>query len=266
MNDTPTPPAQPTSEQLATLLPAEPVRWGWWDVIYGLVAFMLSLSLSIGLLLALGIDTTNTDAVGAFSLASSALSYAAITTVVVLASRKRGLGSLAADFGLRFRPVDLALGLGAGVLAKVIFFAVASLAIMLTNHTPETGNFQLSPSAVWIVLNGFVIAVLVAPIVEELFFRGLVLRAAHNRVLRRGGSQRRAVAVAVLASSLGFALLHLYQSTDVTLLIMLGGGTLALGIINSLVTLATGRLGAAIVSHIFFNGSTVIMALIFAST
>jgi membrane protease YdiL (CAAX protease family) len=243
-----------------TFLPPTPVRWGWWDVIYGLGAFLLTLTVSV--IVAFGIDRNNPDAVGAFSLASAVLTYAALTAVLVVASRRRGLGSLAADFGLRFRPVDIAIGIGIGFAAKLFAVALTALAVSLTNHTPESGNFQLSTSTLWIVLNGFGVAALLAPVVEELFFRGLVLRSAHNRVLRRGGSKARAVAVAALASSAGFALLHLYESTDVTLLIILGGSTFALGLANSLVTLRTGRIGAGIIAHVFFNGSSVLLALL----
>ena len=251
----------PTSGEIQTFLPSPTVRWGWWDVLFGLLAFLLTLGLGIVAVGLLQIDIDDVDAVGTFSLLSAVVSYAAITAVVVLASRRKGLGTLAADFGLRFRPIDIVIGIGVGLGAKVFAFVLTGVAVTLTNHTPESGNLQLSPSPLWIVLNGFLVAVIIAPFVEELFFRGLVLRAAHNRVLRRGGSAGRAALTAIWASALSFAALHLYQSPDVTLLIILGGSTLFLGLVNSRVTLSTGRLGAAIIAHAFFNGSSVVLAL-----
>lgn len=247
---------------MQTFLPSSRVRWGWRDVFVGLAAFILSILLSMVVLALVPIDLDDVDAVGIFSLGSAVLGYAAITSAVVIASRRRGLGTLAADFGLRFRPVDVPIGLAIGIGAQLVGYALTVAAVTATNHTPESGNLALSPSPLWIVLNGFLVAVVIAPFVEELFFRGLVLRAAHNRVLRRGGTVRRAVVTATWASALSFAALHLYQSPDVTLLIILGGTTLFIGLVNSRVTLSTGRLGAAIIAHAFFNGSSVVLTLL----
>lgn len=263
MTDNPTPIDVPTSGEMQSFLPASaPVRWGWRDVFLGLAAFILILVIAAIVVTMLGVDPGNVDAVGAFSFIAAALGYAAIVAVVVGASRRKGLGTLEADFGLRFRPVDIAIGLGVGVLAKLVALAIGALAITVTDHTPESGNFELSTSPLWLVLNGFVVAIVIAPFVEELFFRGLLLRAANNRVLRRGGTAARAALTASVASAGGFALLHLYQSPDVTLLIILGGTTFFLGLINSRVTLSTGRLGAAIIAHAFFNGSSVVVVLL----
>ena len=262
MSQDPTPSDLTTIGEMQTFLPSRAVRWGWWDVLFGLGAFVLSLALGVVVIVLLRIDPENVDAVGSFSLVSAVISYAAVVAVVVLASRRKGLGSLAADFGLRFRPVDLLFGIAIAVLAKVAAYVIAVLAVSVTNHAPESGNFELSSSPVWIVLNGFFLAVIVAPFVEELFFRGLVLRAANNRVLRRGGTTGRAIVTAIWVSSLSFAALHLYQSPDVTLLIILGGSTLVVGLLNSRITLRTGRLGAAIIAHALYNGSSVVFALL----
>ena len=252
---------EPTADEMQSFLPNSRVRWGWPDVVLGLAAFILSLVLGVVVILLVRIDVDDVDAVGSFSFASAVLSYAAIVAVVVLASRRKGLGTLAADFGLRFQPIDVVLGLGLGIAAKVVALVLTIVAISVTNHTPESGNFELSPSPVWIVLNGFLVAAVLAPVVEELFFRGLVLRAANNRVLRRGGTTARAVTTAIVVSSVSFAALHLYQSPDVTLLIILGGSTLFIGVANSRATIWTGRLGAAIIAHAFYNGSSVVFAL-----
>ena len=234
------------------------VRWGWWDVIYGIGAFFLTVTLQIVAIAALDLGPENADV---FGFIVGIVTYAALVAVVVLASRK-GFKSLGADFGVRFAWIDLPLGLAAGLVAKVFTIVLTGIAIVVTDHTPEQGNFTLSDQSLWVLLNGVLIASLVAPFVEELFFRGLVLRAARNRVLRRGGSPVRAAVVAIAVSSVGFALLHLLQSTDLTLLIILGGSTLALGVINSVLAIATGRIGASVVSHVFYNGSSILLALL----
>jgi membrane protease YdiL (CAAX protease family) len=257
-----TPVSEPTTGTAPPFLPSPAVRWGWWDVLYGLLAFVLSLVVSVVVVVLLHIDINDVDAVGLFGFLSASVTYAAFTAVVVVAARRKGLGSLAADFGLRFRPVDIAIGLGIGVGVKILAVVLAAFTVTLTDHTPAGGNFELSPSLLWVILNGVVIATLLGPIVEELFFRGLVLRAAYNRVLRGGGSVTRAATLGVLVSALGFALLHLYESSDPTLLMILGGSTFALGAVNSWITLRTGRLGAAIIAHVFFNGSSVLLLLL----
>jgi uncharacterized protein len=252
----------PTSPRFLSYSPPD-VRWGWWDVIYGIAAFFLTVTLQIAAVVMLDLGPDDADA---FGFITGIVTYAALVAVVVVASQRRGLKSLAADFGVRFRWIDLPLGLAAGLAAKVFTLVLTAVAVLLTDHTPEQGNFTLSDQSLWVVLNGILIASLVAPFVEELFFRGLVLRAARNRVLRRGGSPVRAVVVAIAVSSVGFALLHLLQSTDVTLLIILGGSTLALGVINSVLAIATGRIGAAVISHVFYNGSSIVLALLLSQS
>ena len=254
----PTVTTTPTSPRLLTYSVPD-VRWGWWDVIYGVAAFFLTVTLQI---VAIGLLDLGPDDADVFGFVVGIVTYAALVAVVVLASRRKGLRSLAADFGLRFRWIDVPLGLAAGLAAKVFTLLLTAVAVVLTNHTPEQGNFTLSDQSLWVLLNGVLIASLLAPFVEELFFRGLVLRAARHRVLRRGGSPVRAAVVAIAVSSIGFALLHLLQSTDLTLLIILGGSTLALGVINSVLAITTGRIGAAVVSHVFYNGSSILLALL----
>jgi membrane protease YdiL (CAAX protease family) len=241
---------------------APDVRWGWWDVLYGFAAFFLALTLAIVTFSVLRPDETWVDA---FDFGTSIVTYALLIGVIVAASRRKGLRSLAADFGLRFRWIDLALGLGAGLAVKVFSIVVAAIALLLTGYLPEQGNFVLSPEPLWMVLNGVLIATLLAPFAEELFFRGLVLRASQYRALRRGSSPVRATVIAIIVSSVLFSALHLYQSTDVVLLVILGLSTLALGVVNSVLAITTKRLGAAIISHVFFNGSGIAVAALTGS-
>ena len=256
----PTVTTTPTSPRFLTYSLPD-VRWGWWDVVYGIAAFFLTVTLQI---VAIGLLDLGPDDADVFGFVVGIVTYAALVAVVVLASRRKGLRSLAADFGLRFRWIDLPLGIAAGLAAKLFTFLLTAIAVTVTNHTPEQGNFVLPAAPLWVVLNGVVIATLVAPFTEELFFRGLVLRAARNRRLRFGGTPVRAAVWAIAISSVLFALLHLIQSTDATLLIILGGSTLMLGVINSVVAIATGRIGAPIISHVFFNGSSILLAILVA--
>ena len=242
------------------------VRWGLWDVALGFVVFFVVLAFA-SILATTGplreVLGANADA---FSLVSSLLAYGALVIVIVVASRRSGLGTLAADFGLAFKPVDLVIGLGIGFAGRVFTVLLSAVAITITGYSPERGNLVLSSDPLWIVLNGVLIAVIVAPLVEELFFRGLVLRAIRNRVLKKNpterSTQRLAGLAAILISSAAFMLLHLYQASDWTLFIILAGSTFAVGFLNAVVALRTGRLGGPIIGHLVFNGSAVLLGVV----
>ncbi len=87
----------------------------------------------------------------------------------------------------------------------------------------------------------FVIVAVGAPIAEELFFRGLVLRSFENRF---------GTAWAVVGSSVFFGATH-FQPLQFAALT-------AAGAIFALLTVRTGRLGPAIVAHMAFNAVTVV--------
>lgn len=239
------------------------MRWGFRQVVLGFAIFAVCIVLSIVAARSLVIETNDENAVGAFTFIASMLAYAALTGVIAYAARKRGIGTLAADFGLRFRWVDLAIGLGLGVALRIAYLFIAAVVIGASGHVPERGNFEVPAAPLWVILNAVVLVVFVAPLVEELFFRGLVLRATRNRVLRHGGSATRAAVLGVAVSGLGFALLHLYESPDGIFLIILGINTLLVGLANGVITVATGRLGGAIVTHAVFNGIGVALVLAF---
>lgn len=190
--------------------------------------------------------------------------YGALFLSALHAARSRGTGSLARDFGLRFRPVDLATGLGVGIAAKIVGVIIAIPLVGLTGGVP-TSNVPVQSDLVWIVLNTVVATTLVAPLVEELFFRGLLLRAIRNGVLRGRASHprtappsaaraRSALLASILISSVAFMAMHLYQAPDLTTLLVLGTSTLVLGLANAALATRTGRLGPGIVAHMVFNG------------
>lgn len=250
--------------------PPAGMRWGLWEVAAGLVVFLTLLAGVTVIALATPLQDAVADNLELVGFVSAIVAYGGLLLVIVIASRRIGLRSLAEDFGLRFRPIDLAIGLGIGVVGRIVTIVLTAVAVALTGYTPERGNFVLSTDSLWIVLNGVVIAVVVAPLVEELFFRGLFLRAVRNRVLRWRGraqpadaaTQKRAVILAIVVSSAGFSLLHLYQASDWTLFIILAGSTFFVGVVNAFVALATHRLGGAIIGHMVFNGSAVLLGLL----
>ncbi|GGF12530.1 CPBP family intramembrane glutamic endopeptidase [Subtercola lobariae] len=253
-------------------MPGYVVRWGIPSSVVGLVAFVVALAAGVALYI-FGVISNSSAA----QFVTNVLGYGAMFGVVVLVVRRRGSGSLATDLGLRFRWIDLALGLGAAFAAKAIAVFFAAMAQRLAGDTPVQGNLTLDSDTFWIVLNALLFACLIGPFVEEVFFRGLVLRGIRNRVLRSSPGAvdaagyavdaarvRVANTTAIVLSAVVFAALHLYESSSWASALALGGSTLFLGLINARLAVSTGRLGAGIVAHILFNASSV-LALLAAS-
>lgn len=257
-------PADETEDYSSAGYSPEPsIRWGMPQFAIGLAAFVAIIVAVNVLALFLPLD-----AQGPLLFAAVLAGYGALFITMLLASHRRGSGSLARDFGLRFRPVDLAVGIGAGIAAKIAGVIVSIPLVGLTGGVP-TSNVPAQNDLVWIVLNTVVATTLVAPVVEELFFRGLLLRSIRNGILRGRASHprtdppdarrvRRALLGSVLISSAVFMLVHLYQAPDLTTLLVLGSSTLLLGLANAVLATRTGRLGPGIVAHVVFNGVAVL--------
>jgi membrane protease YdiL (CAAX protease family) len=245
--------------------PPTAVRWGLKQAAAGLAAFIVVL-VAANLLVLAGVIVGSDAAQFALSL----VGYGVLVATVMYASRRLGQRSLARDFWLRMRAVDLAIGLGIGLLAKLIGIVWGAVGIVLFGVPVQQSNLTLSGDTLWLVLNGIVMAAIVAPFVEELFMRGLVMHAIRNAVLRRRGRpqpapaavQRAALLLSIGGSALLFMALHLYQSDEPALLFILGGQTLTLGVLNAVIVYLTQRLGPAVVAHMVFNGISVATLLL----
>lgn len=213
--------------------------------------------------------------------ASLLLTWTAMLGVTLYASRRHGFKSLTRDFGLRFQWIDVAIGLGVGIAARIILailLALLTLLWPLREGEVLQGNAEvfLAGDTVWLLINGVLGGVLIAPFLEELFNRGLVLRGLQNALwLRRTGPRQDAVTsavqrrslmaatvIAVLASSLAFGLLHTGAVADLRSSIYLLLSTAIVGLMCGVLTVITGRLGSAIVTHIVFNGTGVGLLLL----
>jgi membrane protease YdiL (CAAX protease family) len=228
-------------------------RWGLGDAVGG---FLVGLILSSVVASAwLGLHPHAGDlSLGGQGLAELGL-WTGLLGAVVLGSRRKGKGRLSADFGFRGRPLDLVVGILAGVLAQVVL--VHAVALLLR---PFIGDPDVSGPVEDLVdaAHGLSLAVLVlfvavgAPIVEELFFRGLVLRSLE----RRFGSTW-----AVALSSVLFGLAH-PQPLPAKALVLVMVSLAALGALLATLAVRTGRLGPSIVTHAVFNGWTVLFLVL----
>jgi membrane protease YdiL (CAAX protease family) len=261
------PPPPPRPRALPDAPPAG-VRWGVPDAAIVIAIFPVTIGLSL-LYLVLRLPASS----GLFSFVGALASYLLIAAAVIVVSHRRGLGRLSRDFGLSFRPIDLAIGLGIAALAKVVQIVVAIFVVAATGHAPTRSNVSFGHDPMWIIINGFLIGSLLAPVVEELVFRGLLLRAIRNAFLRGRRKaphpqpadvavRSRATALAIVLSAAVFSAGHLYETVgDLSLFLSLAFSLFAVGVLHAWVTVVTGRLGAAIVSHVLFNAFGVAIAL-----
>jgi membrane protease YdiL (CAAX protease family) len=176
---------------------------------------------------------------------------AVLTFCFILGSR-----SLARDIGLRFRPLDLLWGLTLGVIARV----VATILEIAGYGQMVSGGVLLDEPAhdLWWVFAVILAPVLVSPFIEELFFRGLVLRAVSRAAADNGAAKRWALGIAVAVSAVTFALIHLINAGSPTTALVIGLSTLLFGLGAVALAAATGRLGGAIVAHVVFNALVVL--------
>jgi len=162
-----------------------------------------------------------------------------------VASRK-GAGRLSSDFGLRFRWSDLGVGLLVALAVQLLVLpGIAFLLRPLLGEPEVSGPVEdLLDKAQGLAFVVLLLSVCVgAPLVEELFFRGLLLRSLQRRV---------AAGLAVAASATAFGLSHA-SSLPAEAVILVIVSLTVFGAILALLAIRTGRLGASIVTHAVFN-------------
>jgi membrane protease YdiL (CAAX protease family) len=171
--------------------------------------------------------------------------WAGLLGTVIFAAKKGG--GIVADFGLRMKASDIIVGLFVGFLAQVVVIPLVYWPLLKLLGEPDVSAEARSLTdrahGIGVVLL-VLLTVVGAPIVEELFFRGLLMRSFERRV--------RPV-WAVGATAVLFALAH-FQPLQFLALVIFGAiaGTLAH---------RAGRLGPSIWAHVAFNATTVIALL-----
>ena len=166
----------------------------------------------------------------------------------VVASRTNGSGSLVRDFGLRVGAWwDLPAGAAIGLVSQYGLIRLIYLPFEQFDHSlsHQLSQPAQADTASVHTIGALIIAVIFlaigAPIVEELFFRGLVLRA----LLPGAGAPAAIVISALLFAGAHFELVQL-------------PGLAVFGAVVGLLAWKTGRLGPGIAAHAAFNASAVI--------
>jgi membrane protease YdiL (CAAX protease family) len=226
------------------------VRWGLPDVliawIAGLVVSLLAGAIVIGLA-DIPSDQASDD-VGVL-LASVVGQGVGIIGALWVIARWKGRGSLRTDFGLAVRAHDwawVAAGIGLQVATTIALLPIVNLhgkddAQEVVQQFEDARGLQ--------VLLFSLVVVLVAPLAEELLFRGALLRC----LLRRTTPAR-----SIFLSALIFALVHPLASPTIGS-VMAVPALLVLGLVSANAAVRTGNLSASILLHTGFNLLTAIV-------
>ena len=227
-------------------------RWGLGDALAGMVGGLLLSTMAASAWLGATGDT-DLDLVGQ-AVAQLGL-WTGFVGSTLWASRRKGSGRLSVDFGLRMRPVDLGIGLLVGIGGQLgLVNLIAFLLSPLIGHPDVSGPASdlvrdtTGPALIGVVL----FAVVGAAVVEELFFRGLLLRALEKRLPTK---------VAVPVSAMLFGAAHLQPLSAAGLFLVITS-LVAFGIVLAVLAVRTGRLGPSICAHAAFNAFTVVVLLL----
>ncbi len=253
---TPDPPADasgtpvggsPPAPGTAAPWPDPTSRWGFGDVALGIGLSQLLLLVAQVVVFALA-GWDDLAEVPLWAVALLQVPLWAGWLVALFGAGAKGHG-VVREFRVRFSPVDLPVGVAIGVLMQ---FAVLPLIYWpllhllgrsrddLAEPARELADKAQGPAG-WLVLG--LVVVVGAPLVEELFYRGLLLGSLRKRGIPP--------ALACLLCGAVFAAMHLQPLQFVGLLVL---GTVLAGLV-----LRTGRIGGAVVAHATFNLVTVVV-------
>lgn len=217
-------------------------RYGSWLWVISLLVLvvMLSTALSLPIIVALALHTGDPAAVltNPFVLfVIIALEDAAFVGVVYFLLVRRKITSWR-DMGLRGAPTLRSLGLGGlwGTLFVIASSAVELLMRLFGVEQTQAAQFPLGQGGIAGTVAIWVAGIILAPITEEIFFRGFIFRAM---ALRKGYVK------GVVYSSLVFGLVHL--NLEAFLPISIGAAILAVGYKRS------GDLWVPIIAHALNN-------------
>ena len=169
-----------------------------------------------------------------------------------VASRRWGTGDLGVDIGLQPRLADLGWGpvvwlcaIGAQIAVAAV---VVGLGIPVASNTDTLNEVRDDRTYVIALV---ITAVVAAPIVEEMVFRGVVMRGLRSRL---------SIVPVVVVQGVLFGAAHfdpVRGTGNLGLVMVLAGVGIAFGVATAIF----GRLGPAIVAHALFNGVILLVVL-----
>ena len=224
------------------------ITWGTWDVV---LAWLVGVFASVLASSFVGVRTTPLE----LSLLL-VVQDGAIIAYLAFVARRKGLGTLAADFGLRFlsqegigdnvRWLLLGVGLQLAWLPALVLLQEAHGDVV----RQEAVRIASRSSGVAVPVIFLTIGVL-APVTEELLYRGALLRSLARRL---------AAGWAVFLSAVIFGLVHFADPSVGTLVAF--PAIFSLGLVSGYQAMRTGDLSRSIMLHVGFNMLSVVDLLV----
>jgi len=225
---------------------SRPIRAGWTALLGMVVGVVLSVAIYV---VGFAIGVSHGNAI--LLLVAQLGLWVGPVGACLIAVRRHGTGRLR-DLGLRIKWVDLALGpafavaslIGVGIIAQVI----SQLGIH-PRRSSLVGPVDRGTLTVVIIV---LIAVVGAPIVEELFFRGLLMS---------GFVSRFGVALGIIFQAAVFGLVHISQAdlnSDLGVFLLIA----PVGAVLGLLRYGFKRLGTGMITHATYNA--IIIAVLLA--
>lgn len=216
------------------------------------MTFVVSFAITAAIAAATGYADTPADELPPWmTLVSVTALWIPVLIALRVISDRIGTGDFRADYGLRFRWIDLA-GIPLGVLSQLVLLELVywPLRWLFPEQFDRDSVEEVARNlfdrldGAWLVVLVLVVVV-GAPVIEELLYRGLIFRTLDGLI---------AAPLAVAGSALWFAGAH-FQPVQFA-------GLFVIGAVLAICVQRTGRLGMAIFAHAAFNATTVMVLLV----
>ena len=244
----PTSPAGLTAGVATPMRPAHRLKWAAGGWIAGFVASQAALTAVSLIVAGPGGFTSGDLTIGWITLLQVPL-WAGLLGAPVLA-RRHGL-RWRPQLGWSMRPLDVPVGIGCGLglqfaLVPLLYAPIFRVFGDLDASDVERAARELTDrvDGPFDVVSLALMTLVMAPLAEEVFFRGLLQGALQERIGPAAG---------VAAASAAFAASH-FQPLQFPALVLVGA-------VHGLLVWRTGRLGAALWSHFAFNSVTLLSLL-----
>jgi membrane protease YdiL (CAAX protease family) len=242
MDEAPPPPERSDAEPFPVAPVGEPQpTWPPWFAFVGFAAAFICAGIALLLILAIaGVESGDTDTPAATVAATLIQGIFFVGVALVLA--RSVAAPRAWHFGLRRSPLWRTIGWAAlGMLAFYVLAAAYAAIVDPQAEQEVTEKLGADEGTLGLIAAGTMVIV-VAPFVEELFFRGFFYRALRSRY---------SIAVAALADGVIFGVIHFgFDGADGLLILP---PLALLGVIFCLVYERTKSLWAVIAMHAFNN-------------
>jgi membrane protease YdiL (CAAX protease family) len=244
-------PVRALDAAIAATADDDPQPWRPQQAVAALVAIIVVLTAFGAVVQALGLHGWQES--WATVLAEVVLAAPVVLYARPIVAASGGWGPALGLTGVRWRDVPLAIAwtlvqFGARIAASAVLLALLPAARHeRVSNVPTLGNKPLTE-----LLPLIVAIVVMAPIVEELAFRGLMLRI----FMRRWG-----FVVAAIITSVLFGLLHFEQAGGPAASVILAATLGLFGYLQAVVVRRTARLAPAMLVHALNNGVVVLFAL-----